>query len=240
MRFYQKNLKMFLGLSATPSRAELSEIDELVDLFGGVLYMPRSLGKRPIIELMNSGVLSKVHFKKISDVPSEAVQKIGDRKVSVERYVNNEIRWKRIVEVLANDVEGQTVVYSYNKEHGQMLCRHLRYLGLNAEYFDGDTNYVNRVGVLERFRTGETNIVVNVNLLLEGVDCPTAKNVLLTYPVRSSIRIRQMIGRVLRGPAVGGTQESFVWGIEGSQSWLESLLYEQEWLMTSWKMEMLS
>ena len=40
----------------------------------------------------------------------------------------------------------------------------------------------------------------------EGVDLPHTRTVFLTTPTASEIRLRQMLGRALRGPAVGGTE----------------------------------
>ena len=81
---------------------------------------------------------------------------------------------------------------------------------------------------------------MNVALLIEGVDCPAAESVLLTYPLNSQLRLRQMIGRVLRGPSIGGTKECRVWAAEGSQKWLERLLYGTDYRFEGWKVLRLS
>ncbi len=53
-------------------------------------------------------------------------------------------------------------------------------------------------------------ILVSVNMLSEGVDLPDARTAVLACPTASRIRLRQMIGRVLRGPASGGDLDADV------------------------------
>lgn len=63
-----------------------------------------------------------------------------------------------------------------------------------------------RDATLARFRAGELQVLVNVELLTEGVDLPAVQTVLLCRPTQSEVLLSQMIGRALRGPGVGGTE----------------------------------
>ena len=110
---------------------------------------------------------------------------------------------------------------------------------MEAEYLDGKTPNALRFGILERFRNRETRVLVNVALLLEGVDCPAAEALVLTYPVRHAERLKQMVGRVLRGPAVGGTDECRVWALEGSQERLDESLFGTRFRYRGWKVKTL-
>lgn len=67
-----------------------------------------------------------------------------------------------------------------------------------------------RQDVLEAFGLGEINILIVVGLATEGIDVPRADSILVARPTLSSKLYRQMIGRGLRGPAVGGTEEVIV------------------------------
>jgi hypothetical protein len=53
-------------------------------------------------------------------------------------------------------------------------------------------------------------ILINVNILTEGVDLPKTKTVFLTRPTISTVLMTQMIGRALRGEAAGGTKEAYI------------------------------
>ena len=63
---------------------------------------------------------------------------------------------------------------------------------------------------LERYRNGDLKVLINVNILTEGVDLPQTKTVFLARPTVSTILMTQMIGRALRGTAAGGTEEAYI------------------------------
>ena len=63
---------------------------------------------------------------------------------------------------------------------------------------------------LEAYRNGELQVLVNVNILTEGVDLPKTKTVFLARPTVSSILMTQMVGRALRGTAAGGTSSAYI------------------------------
>ncbi|MBR5284218.1 MAG: HNH endonuclease, partial [Clostridia bacterium] len=59
-------------------------------------------------------------------------------------------------------------------------------------------------------RNGELQVLINVNILTEGVDLPKTKTVFLARPTVSSILMTQMVGRALRGPDAGGTASAYI------------------------------
>ena len=63
---------------------------------------------------------------------------------------------------------------------------------------------------LEDYRNGRTQVLVNVNILTEGVDLPKTNTVFLTRPTVSTILMTQMVGRALRGTEAGGTSEAYI------------------------------
>jgi superfamily II DNA or RNA helicase len=63
---------------------------------------------------------------------------------------------------------------------------------------------------IDRFREGELKVLINVNILTEGVDIPGVQTVFLTRPTKSVILMTQMIGRGLRGKGSGGTEEAYI------------------------------
>ncbi len=57
---------------------------------------------------------------------------------------------------------------------------------------------------IKRFREGNLDVLINVNILSEGSDIPEIDSIFLTRPTMSSILMTQMIGRGLRGLESGG------------------------------------
>jgi superfamily II DNA or RNA helicase len=64
--------------------------------------------------------------------------------------------------------------------------------------------------VLQRFRENKIDVLINVRMLTEGTDIPDVQTVFLTRQTTSRILLTQMIGRALRGPKFGGTEDAFI------------------------------
>ena len=63
---------------------------------------------------------------------------------------------------------------------------------------------------LQAYRDGKLQVLINVNILTEGVDLPKTGTVFLARPTVSTILMTQMVGRALRGPAAGGTDTAYI------------------------------
>lgn len=63
---------------------------------------------------------------------------------------------------------------------------------------------------LEAFRQGKLDVLINVNILTEGVDLPKTKTVFLARPTVSTILMTQMVGRALRGSGAGETNTTYI------------------------------
>ena len=64
--------------------------------------------------------------------------------------------------------------------------------------------------VLADFRAGKLDVLINVRMLAEGTDVPDVTSVFLTRPTTSQILVNQMVGRALRGPRCGGTENAYI------------------------------
>lgn len=114
---------------------------------------------------------------------------------------------------------GQTIVFAVNVAHAISLCAIFNKAGIAADYIVSEIKDA-ATGVrisredndrkLEAYRMGVLKVLVNVNILTEGVDLPQTKTVFLARPTVSSILMTQMIGRALRGSAAGGTDAAYI------------------------------
>ena len=80
-------------------------------------------------------------------------------------------------------------------------------LDYSAAYVDGNspTNY--RKDMVAKFKTGEIQFIFNYGVFTTGFDVPNIDAVVITRPTTSVVLYSQMIGRGMRGPVVGGTDE---------------------------------
>ena len=133
----------------------------------------------------------------------------------------NAPRNKFIVEQYAANKKkyGQTIVFAVNVLHAISLSKIFNEYGIKAGYVVSDIrddmtgvkrSDKDNIAVLEGYRQGKIQVIVNVNMLTEGVDLPQTQTVFLARPTVSKILMTQMIGRALRGEKAGGTKKAYI------------------------------
>jgi superfamily II DNA or RNA helicase len=70
--------------------------------------------------------------------------------------------------------------------------------GIRVEALDATTPIEHRRGILDRLRTGDTRVVLNVGVLSEGWDEPSLECIVIATPSRSQVKCAQIAGRGLR------------------------------------------
>ena len=214
-----------LGLTATPTRTRESERGVLHELFGGrVIHQVelRTLIERGILALprpvhvptnaeVETGVTRDdlAHWETFNDLSEAWLDRIahieGRNATIVQHYLANRERY------------GQTLVFAINVAHAALLTEALRRQGVAADYvasYRPDGSAGEPADVIRRFREKQIQVLVNVQMITEGVDVPSIHTVFLARPSNSEILVRQMIGRALRGPAAGGTPDAFIVSFE--------------------------
>ena len=141
------------------------------------------------------------------DIASQMAESAARNKLIVETYKEKQ------------DEYGQTIVFAVNVIHAIQLSALFNKAGIKSDFVVSDIrDGVTGVTVsrednerkLEAYRKGELQVLVNVNILTEGVDLPKTKTVFLARPTVSSILMTQMVGRALRGTAAGGTSSAYI------------------------------
>lgn len=91
-----------------------------------------------------------------------------------------------------------TVVFAVTIEHSKDLIEQFKAAGVRSEHIDGSTPLEQRRAILRRVDSGETRVLSNVGVLVEGIDIPRLKCCILARPTKSLARFIQMTGRVRR------------------------------------------
>lgn len=125
----------------------------------------------------------------------------------VDTYVNNQALY------------GKTLVFAVNQDMAIALNKLFNERGIRSDFvISGVSDAMTGASrspeenakKLQRFRNGELDVLVNVNIVTEGTDLPNVQTVFLTRPTKSTILMTQMIGRALRGKKAGGTEKAYV------------------------------
>ncbi len=89
------------------------------------------------------------------------------------------------------------------KKMAEDLAEYLKERGIKSEYLHSDIKTIDRIKILTSFRKGETDILVGVNLLREGLDLPEVELIGILDAdkegfLRSETALIQTIGRAAR------------------------------------------
>ncbi|MCA9617248.1 MAG: hypothetical protein KC586_31015, partial [Myxococcales bacterium] len=149
------------------------------------------------------------HLSRFQDLSQEWLDRIahlaGRNQLIVDHYLSNREKY------------GPTLVFAINVAHAALLKAELVERGVRAEYvasYRPDDTQVAPSEAIQALRDGELDVLVNVEMVTEGVDVPGIRTVFLARPTSSEILMRQMIGRALRGPAAGGTEHAYLVSFE--------------------------
>lgn len=91
-----------------------------------------------------------------------------------------------------------TVVFNVTVTHSKAVTARFVAAGVRAEHLDGSTPLEERRAILRRVDRGETRVLCNVGVAVEGLDIPRLKCCVLNRPTMSLARAIQMMGRVRR------------------------------------------
>lgn len=230
-----------LGLTATPTYSDERRQGWLKRLFPqGIVY--QVLATR----LMADGVLARPRFEDHrTDVVPEFDARSYDRWVAafgdlpeevIEQLARNQVRNDRIVETYVRHREryGRTIIFADRWFQCDYLREKLLLRGARADvvysHVDADPGSVaarnartsdENGRVLRAFRAGELDVLINVRMLTEGTDVPQVQTVFLTRQTTSRVLLTQMVGRALRGPKFGGTEEAYI--VTFTDSWQQAI-----------------
>ena len=98
---------------------------------------------------------------------------------------------------------GRVLVTTLTKKMAESLAEYLKEQGVKAEYLHSDIKTMERIQILTKFRKGEFDCLVGVNLLREGLDLPEVTLIGIMDAdkegfLRSETSLIQTIGRAAR------------------------------------------
>ena len=158
---------------------------------------------------------------------------------SMENRIAGDVtRTRRIVESYENLVghsRGKTwptLIFATSVEHAKTVAALLNSRGVRSRAVSGGTETSVRRNIVERFRAGEIDVLVNYGVFREGFDAPRTRVIIVARPVYSPNLYFQMIGRGLRGPRNGGNERCLIINVQDNiYNFSKALAFsELDWL----------
>lgn len=206
-----------IGLTATPGRRNIVNVEtrELIQFFSANRVDIDSGDKSVFEYLRDKKILAHIEkdplFTKMSFTLTEEEKEYLKKHYDfppqfVERISRDDLRNIQIIKKLKQECElnKQIIFFAGSINQSKFICALLTFMGFKAEHLDGSTRQDRRRTIIQRFKEGDLNVICNYGVLTTGFDAPKIDVVFIARPTMSIILYSQMVGRGLRGPAIGG------------------------------------
>lgn len=181
-----------LGVTATPYRLKGDGFGNLYD---------KLIKSHSVAEFIEQGFLTDYRLFTVSRT-QVAVQKVnrltklnasGDYQVKdlQEIYANNE-EISFLYDCYARYAIGKKgIIYAVNQLHAEMIAAYFAGKGVSIANIDSKTASKRRKELIAQFREGGLQVLVNVELFVEGFDCPAIEFAMLARPTKSLVMYLQ-------------------------------------------------
>ena len=188
-----------LGMTATPCRLNRKGFTDLFEVL---------ITSNSIADFIKQGWLSPFDYVSIRS-NSEDQQLIdglekrgadGDFQVKeMDTVLNRRPTIERLYQSVRQYAHGKKgIVYAISISHARNIASYYNNRGVNAVAIDSKTPAKLRKQLVEDFRQGKIQVLVNVDVFSEGFDCPDVEFVQLARPTLSLAKYLQQVGRGLR------------------------------------------
>lgn len=180
-----------VGLTATPP--EGNDNEEFIRLFGEPnRYLGRGIATKDSIQ----DYLSR--HQSIQPEFIEFGSEYSERDSTELEYI--ESRNEEICEKISELVgDGKKVlVFACSNPHGKKLADLLAMNLIRAEFVGYQTKSKQRNDIVERFKNGQLDVLLNYEVLSTGFDDPNIDAILIARPIQSDFLYLQIVGRGIR------------------------------------------
>lgn len=221
-----------LGVTATPSRS--GQQPQLGDTFRAMVQVIS------IKQMIEQGYLSSVRHFSIAapklDVSIDYSTGDYNQKELAKRFESRTL-YSGVVREYIRIARGvKAICFCVSSRQCIEVTKEFNENGISAKYllsnsFDEDAEYSGeRNEVIEQFKNGEFDVLVNVNCLTAGFDCPDVECVILNFATVSMARYRQAVGR---GARVTPTKKEFI-VLDCGDNWRRLGLYDADVEFSLW------
>lgn len=212
------------GLTATPGRTGPSSSQETVKLVGRFdVYLVKpdlsdDYAKNPLLYFREQGYLARARHilhssgcdyelndneleSMKSDIPDGFLKRLANDRNRNLKIIRRLIQLPRYT---------STLLYACTVDQAYLFAAILIEQGRRAAAISSDTSVTVRRALISEFKSGKIEFLCNYGVLTTGFDAPSTKCIALCRPTTSEILYEQIIGRGLRGPKFGGTEECII------------------------------
>ena len=195
---YQKVLayfkpKFLLGLTATPERADDTNILEIFKNTAHKLDIQTAVEIGALVDVRCIRIHTNIDM---TQVRFNSVQyNVRDRDVKICVTERNALIVKTWLDYVKDK---RTVVFCASVKHAEQIVALFKEKGVSAEAVSGSMKTSERKELLVKFAKGELKVLCACDLLNEGWDCPETEVLFMARPTMSKVLYTQQLGRGMR------------------------------------------
>lgn len=185
--------RLLLGVTATPKRGDNVGLEAV---FQHIVF------NRTIRELMEWGYLCRLKAYRVTTSTSldDVQTRAGDfAQEALAATVNQDPRNAKAVRAYLDYAKGRKgVTFCVNVAHAVSMADTYNQAGVPAAAIHGMLSDERRKELIDKFRSGEIQMLTNCQILTEGTDIPDIECIVHARPTKSTLLYIQMTGRGLR------------------------------------------
>lgn len=190
---FKERIGQTIFVSATPGAYEKEHSEQIVEqIIRPTGLVDPLVEVRPILEgspiAFHSGETEQVYDKSDAQARSDYPGQVQDFINEAEKEIKS---------------GGRVLATTLTKRMAEDLSAYLKERKIKSEYLHSDIKTIERIQIITKFRKGEFDILVGVNLLREGLDMPEVSLIGILDAdkegfLRSEVSLIQTIGRAAR------------------------------------------
>jgi superfamily II DNA or RNA helicase len=191
---FRQNGAKIVGMTATP---RVGKKESLSDFYGTCAYTYLYQQARDEGFLVNCKIwLTVLQNLDLSKIPTVCGDYDGQQ---LNRWLKQESALQAVASLVEQTYERkQSLVFARSIDHAELLCDILRRRGLLCSIVHSDVNRLpedERRRNLQDFEERRTHVMVNVEVLTLGWDCPAVEKIYIARPTQSIDLYGQIFGR---------------------------------------------
>lgn len=185
--------QLLVGFSATPFRHDGKGLGEVFDVISYKKTIKEMISEQYLCSPKGLKIATEVDFSSIKTIDGDF------QNSSLSLIMDTPEMNKIIVDAYLNHAKGiQTICFTVNVQHAINLAELFRSSGVSSEAIYGTMPLEERISLLNKYRSGEVQVLCNCQILTEGFDAPETACVIVARPTKSKGLYQQMVGRGLR------------------------------------------
>ncbi len=189
----------------------LDEVDQMLDLgFREPIHTLAALRSQVAHTYSLSATTSPLVVELLHELVPQLVQLSAEsEQVALDRiaqqayYVEFALMDALLLHLLRKEGATRTILFARSRSMADRLARVLRENSWQAEAIHSDRSQAARLHILDRFRTGETTLLVATDVLARGIDVAGVTHVFNYGLPEQPLQYIHRIGRTARGGSIG-------------------------------------